>query len=358
MDNKTRLMVMFGGQSEEYYVSLLSCESVLRHIDKDKYLLYLVGVTKSGQWMLFDGDVELIRKNLWQENSKRIVFPADPTFGGFFVLDDPFTVFQVDVVFPIMHGPHAEDGTLQGVFELANIPYVGSSVVSSAVCMDKAFSKMLFKANDIPSCNCTVVSEYDFLNSKESILNNIRKEFTYPVFVKPSNMGSSVGVSKATDEIELINALTLAFKFDRKVLVEEFIDGREIECSVLGNERPIASIPGEIEPSNEFYDYDAKYISESSKLIIPAPLDEQQIELVKELAVKTYKALDCSGMARVDFFLERTTGRILVSEINTLPGFTNISMYPKLLEKIGIAYKDTIEKLIELSLDRHSKGVK
>jgi len=356
MVRKINLLVLFGGQSEEHEVSLMSCESVLKHIDSGKYNIYCVGITKKGQWRLFDGAFDLIGKGRWEEHSKRIVFPGDPSFGGFFLHDDPLKIYPVDVAFPIMHGPLAEDGTLQGLFELANIPYVGCQVTSSALCMDKWLTKAVFKANEIPCCGYMLVLRNETINNSRETISKIKERFNYPVFVKPANLGSSVGISKANDDESLLKALIEAGKHDRKILVEEFIDCREIECSVLGNDDPIASLPGEIVPSNDFYDYNAKYLDGNSKLIIPANVEEKKANEIKQLAIRAYKALDCSGMARVDFFLEKGTGRVLVSEINTIPGFTNISMFPKLLEASGIAYGDLIGKLIELAFERSKKG--
>ena len=356
MADKINLMLLFGGQSEEHEVSLMSCASVLKYIDTSKYNIYCVGITKKGQWRLFDGDYELIGKGRWEQHSKPIVFPGDPSFGGFFLLDDPSKIYPVDVAFPVMHGPHAEDGTLQGLFELANIPYVGCQVASSALCMDKWLTKAVFKANGIPCCEYMLVLKDEAINHPHVTIGKIKARFNYPVFVKPANLGSSVGINKAKDDESLLKALIEAGKYDRKILVEEFIDCREIECSVLGNDDPIASAPGEIVPSNDFYDYNAKYIDGTSGLLIPAPIDESVAYQIKDLAIKAYKALDCSGMARVDFFLEKNTGRILVSEINTIPGFTSISMYPKLLEASGLAYGDLIENLIVLAFERSKKG--
>jgi D-alanine-D-alanine ligase len=349
-------MVLFGGQSEEHEVSLMSCTSVLNYIDAGKYNVYCVGITKKGQWRLFDADYELISKGLWEDHSKPIAFPGDPSFGGFFMLEDPSKIYRVDVAFPVMHGPHAEDGTLQGLFELANVPYVGCQVTSSALCMDKWFTKEIFKINDIPCCDYMLVLRDEVTNNPQVTIGKIKKKFKFPVFVKPANLGSSVGISKAKDDESLLKALIEAGKHDRKILVEEFIDCREIECSVLGNDDPIASLPGEITPSNEFYDYNAKYIDGRSELIIPARVDQCKTDEIKALAIKAYKALDCSGMARVDFFLEKGTERIFVSEINTIPGFTSISMYPKLFEASGITYGDLIENLISLAFERSEKG--
>jgi len=356
MTDKINLMLLFGGQSEEHEVSLMSAASVLQNIDFGKYNVYCVGITKKGQWRLLDADHELISKGMWEEHSKPIVFPGDPSFGGFFMLEDPSKIYKVDVVFPVMHGPHAEDGTLQGLLELANVPYVGSSVVSSALCMDKWLAKAVFKANGIPSCGCMLVLMDEAVNNPQETMIKIKERFDYPVFVKPANLGSSVGISKAKNDDSLLKALVEAGKHDRKVLVEEYIDCQEIECSVLGNEQPFASMPGEVVPSNEFYDYNAKYIDGKSICLIPAPIDEEKTQEIQDLAIKAYKALDCSGMARVDFFLEKGTGRVLVNELNTLPGFTSISMYPKLIIASGMSYSDLIENLIELAFERSKKG--
>jgi D-alanine-D-alanine ligase len=260
----------------------------------------------------------------------------------------------VDVVFPVLHGPYGEDGTIQGLLEIADLPYVGAGVLGSALGMDKAAMKSVFKAHGLPVVEHMLVLRKAWAAHPERVLEEIEARFTYPLFLKPANLGSSVGVSKAHHREELVRGLNLAARFDRKILVEAAVNAREVECSVLGNDEPIASIPGEVVPCNEFYDYKAKYIDNASKLYIPADLPAETTKLVQELAVRAFVALDCAGMARVDFFLCRDTGKLYVNELNTIPGFTSISMYPKLWEASGIPYPELIDRLIELAIERYN----
>ncbi|MFO7294759.1 MAG: D-alanine--D-alanine ligase family protein [Clostridia bacterium] len=353
MPQKLKVAVLFGGQSGEHEVSLMSCASVVKNMDRNKYDIYFIGITKTGRWLLFEGDVEDIQSGRWEATSKPIVFPGDPSFKGFFLVDNPSHIYKVDVVFPIMHGPHAEDGTIQGLLELANIPYVGCDVVASSVAMDKAMAKAVFSSCGLPQGKYLVVLRQQFEQEPQPIIDAIESYLGYPCFVKPSNMGSSVGITKAHDRQELIEGLKEAGRYDRKLVVEAFINGREIECAVLGNNDPQASVLGEIIPCNEFYDYNAKYFDDGkSQLIIPADLPEEKAQEIRQLAVKAYKALDCSGMARVDFFVDKDTLEVFVNEVNTIPGFTRISMYPKLWEATGVPYSTLIDRLIELALDR------
>jgi D-alanine-D-alanine ligase len=353
MSQKLRVAILFGGQSGEYEVSLMSCTSVIKNMDLSKYQLYFIGITKSGKWRLFEGDIDKIKTGEWEENSEPVVFPGDPSFQGFFCVRDPSKVYTVDVVFPIMHGPHAEDGTIQGLLELANIPYVGCDVVSSSVAMDKAMAKAVFASYGLPQGDYMVVLRQEVEQKSQQMLNGIEANLGYPCFIKPANMGSSVGITKADSRQQLLEGLKEAGLYDRKIVVEAFIDGQEVECAVLGNNNPEASVVGEIVPCNEFYDYNAKYFDDGkSDLVIPARLSEEKTNQVRELAIKAYRALDCSGMARVDFFVEKGTGRALINEINTIPGFTKISMYPKLWEAAGISYPDLIHRLIELAIYR------
>jgi D-alanine-D-alanine ligase len=353
MPEKLKVAVLFGGQSGEHEVSLMSCTSVVKNMDRDKYDIYFIGITKTGKWFLFEGDVEDIQNGKWEARSKPIVFPGDPSFKGFFLVDNPSKVYRVDVVFPIMHGPHAEDGTIQGLLELANIPYVGCDVVASSVAMDKAMAKAVFDSFGLPQGKYLVVLRQEFEQRPQHIIDAIESHLGYPCFVKPSNMGSSVGITKAHDRQELIEGLKEAGRHDRKLVVEAFINCREIECAVLGNNDPQASVLGEIIPCNEFYDYNAKYFDDGkSRLIIPADLPEEKAQEIRQLAIKAYKALDCSGMARVDFFVEKDTLEVFINEVNTIPGFTRISMYPKLWEATGVPYSRLIDRLIELALDR------
>ncbi|NLX70464.1 MAG: D-alanine--D-alanine ligase [Clostridiales bacterium] len=361
MPEKLKLALLFGGQSGEHEVSLMSCTSIAKNIDPNKYDVYYIGITKSGKWHLFEGNLDDIQSGEWEKSSKPIVFPGDPSYQGFFLIEDPSNIYPVDVVFPVMHGPHAEDGTIQGLLELANIPYVGCGVMASAVAMDKAMAKAVFASHGLPQGEYLVVQRHEFESNQQQVLNRIESVIGYPCFIKPVNMGSSVGITKAHNRQQLAEGLQHAGEYDRKLLVEAFINGREIECSVLGNNYPEASIVGEIIPCNEFYDYNAKYYDDGkSALIIPAELPEEKAEEIRQLAIKVYKALDCSGMARIDFFVERDTQKVYVNEANTIPGFTRISMYPKLWEATGIPYSDLIDCLIQLAIERfkekHSGG--
>lgn len=353
---KLRVGVIFGGQSGEHEVSLMSAINVIRAMDKGKYEIVMIGITKDGHWYLYEGDPEKIPTGEWQQNCIKAFLPPDAGIGGLLVFDrGEVRKYPLDVVFPVLHGPRGEDGTIQGLFELARIPYVGCGVLSSALGMDKVYTKHILKVFGIPHADFEVVHRRD-LEEIENITARVEERFGYPCFVKPANLGSSVGITKAHNKDELIYGLRLASTYDRKILVERFIDALEIECSVLGNEEPVVSPPGQIIPSNEFYDYVAKYFDGGkSKLLIPAPISEELSERIKEIALKTYRALDCSGMARVDFLVDRHTEEIYVNEINTIPGFTKISMYPKLLELSGISYSELIDRLIELALKRFEK---
>lgn len=350
---KLKMAVLFGGRSGEHEVSLSSASSIIENIDRDKYDIYLIGITKEGYWRYYDGPVEGIKTGRWEEDSKALVFPGDPAYRGFFLMEDPSRIFHVDVIFPVIHGPYGEDGTLQGLFELAHIPYVGCDVLSSSTGMDKLTAKAIFSHADLPQGDYIGVYRHEIGENPDEVVAIIEDSFLYPVFVKPANMGSSVGISKAGDRDELLAALDIAAKYDEKIIVEEFIDGREIECSVLGNYDPKASVLGEIIPSEEFYDYYAKYEDGGeSQRLIPAPLPTDKNQEIRELAIKAYKALGCSGLARVDFFLKRQTGKVYLNEVNTMPGFTQISMYPELWEASGISYPDLIDRLVQLALDR------
>lgn len=356
MKEKLKLAILFGGQSGEHEVSLMSATSVINNIDKDKYSLYLIGITKAGNWMLYDGKPNKIEDGSWEKLAVPIVFPPDPSYGGFFLLSDPSKIYKIDVIFPVMHGPHAEDGTIQGLFELAQIPYVGCDVVASSTGMDKAISKAIFQSYGLPQAKYRVILKRDFIEDREKVLSYIEDIFDYPVFIKPANLGSSVGISKCYDRNQLAEGLENASKYDRKIIVEEFIDGYEIECAVLGNNYPKASVLGQIIPCNDFYDYEAKYFGDGkSKLVIPAPLPKDISDEIQHIAIKAFKALDCSGLARVDFFVHRKTNDIYLNEINTMPGFTKISMYPKLWEESGIPYTKLMDTLIELALDRFNE---
>ena len=352
MTKKIRVGILFGGKSAEHEISLLSAKNVIDAIDKTKYEPVLIGIDKSGRWvtnepskfLLHGTDPKLIALNKAESRGVALV----PQSGGKLTgLDSAGLDAGVDVVFPILHGPLGEDGTIQGLLKLADVPFVGAGVLGSAVGMDKDVMKRLLRDAGIPVPKFMV-----FHRKHPPKFELVAEQLGLPVFVKPANLGSSVGISKARDKDSFEKAVHLAFRYDRKILVEQSIHGREIECAVLGNDEPKASIPGEIIPTHEFYSYEAKYLDENgARLEIPAKLDAATVKRVQELAVKTFKALDCEGMGRVDMFLTADSS-LYVNEINTIPGFTKISMYPKLWEATGIGYTDLISKLIELAIER------
>ena len=348
-----KLCVIFGGRSPEHDISRKSVTSVLNNLDKSKYDIYVIGITKKGAWYLYTGDIKNIEGGEWEQdtaNKKKAIISPDSEDRAILVFDEnDVEKIHIDVIFPVLHGEYGEDGTVQGLFELSGIPYVGAGVMASANGMDKTSSKIVFESAGIPQADWVVVNRNDDFEEK---MNEIENRLGYPCFVKPARTGSSVGVGKAHDRAELKNALENAAKFDRKILVEENIDGREVECAVLGNDDVKAATVGEIMPTVEFYDFDAKYNDNSTKLQIPADLPEETTELIREYAVRAFKALDGDGLSRVDFFVRNSDGKVLLNEINTLPGFTNISMYPKLWGAVGIEYGELLDRLIELALER------
>lgn len=356
--SKRKVAVIFGGQSSEHEVSRVSAESVIKNIDPNKFDVVMVGITKEGKWLRYDGPVEKLGTGEWQalaeaSSMQGNLLSAGNSARGIISATGADANGGIDVVFPVLHGCNGEDGTIQGLFELAGIPYVGCGVLGSALGMDKAYAKIVFEKEGIPQGEYVTISRKQISQDIQSIVKEVEDTLEYPCFVKPSNAGSSVGVSKAHNREELVEALEFAARFDRRILVEEFINGREVECAVLGNDEPIASTVGEVIPCNEFYDYEAKYESgDSSKVVIPADLPAKTINMIREYAVKAFKALDCSGLSRVDFFVHKETGEIFINETNTLPGFTKISMYPKLWEATGIPYDKLIEKLIDLAIER------
>jgi len=363
---KIRVGIIFGGKSGEHEISLASAQSVARAINKDKYEVVLIGITKQGKWLAGGNAL----KQLAAISPTPLLKPIEETHNG-----DSQTLNSVelvptesrqmasgsplstiDVAFPLVHGPFGEDGTLQGLLELADVAYVGAGVAASAVGMDKALMKAIFRAHDIPQTEWRVFLRRDWEANPAEILASIEATFGYPCFVKPANLGSSVGITKAHHRDELAHALTLAAQYDRKLIVERAaVNAREIECSVLGNDDPIASLPGEVIPRREFYDYTAKYATEAgTDLVVPADLSPAMTRAVQAMAIRAFQAIDACGMARVDFFLERETERLLVNEINTIPGFTSVSMYPRMWEQSGLAYADLIDRLIQLALERHA----
>ena len=351
---KLSVCVLFGGVSPEHEVSLRSAESVLNHIDKEKYNVFPVGITKDGDWILFGGtDYSMLPAGTWQncENNRRAALSPVHGQGLLSFENDCVVRERIDVVFPVLHGENGEDGSMQGLLQIAGIPYVGPQVAASAACMDKTITKLIADNAGVRQAAWHLVTQRDFSHDADSVLDAVEAKFAYPVFVKPAGTGSSVGVSKASDRMTLLEALYVALSFDDKVLVEEFIDGQEVEVAVLGNDNPFASVCGEIDSGAEFYDYEAKYISDCASLFIPARLSEEVAECVREQAIRVYEAMGCRGLSRVDFFVTRKEQEVVFNEINTMPGFTSISMYPKLFEASGIAYSELIDNLISLALD-------
>jgi D-alanine-D-alanine ligase len=384
---KLRVGILFGGRSGEHEVSLLSAASVLNAIDKNKFDIVPIGITKEGRW-LTAGDAELLLQGKGEAQShlragdpdatpgaavlatgQAVVVPPEPQRPGGGGSLTPFQTealsrrasdraINVDIIFPVLHGTFGEDGTIQGLFELADIAYVGAGVLGSAAGMDKDVMKSLFVAAGLPIVKHVTVLRSDWEAAPKKVQKLVESKLKYPVFVKPANLGSSVGISKARERKELGPAMEEAAKFDRKIVIEEGVGGkkhkaREIECSVLGNDKPDASVPGEIVPGKEFYDYTAKYLDEGSQLIIPAKLSKAETKKIQQLAIAAFKAVDCSGLSRVDFLMDPKNRKIYLNEINTMPGFTAISMYPKLWAASGLGYADLIEKLIKLGLERH-----
>ena len=384
---KLRVGILFGGRSGEHEVSLLSAASVLNAIDKEKYDVVPIGITKDGRWLTAEHAENLLQGKLMLEprnlragdpettpsaavlaRGEAVVVPPEPVHRQTGLV--PFQTdaammrrasdraINVDVIFPVLHGTFGEDGTIQGLLELADIPYVGAGVLGSAAGMDKDIMKSLFIAAGIPIVKHVTILRSAWEKDPKKVQKLMESKLTYPVFVKPANLGSSVGISKAHNRKELGPAIEEAAKFDRKIVIEQGVGGkknkaREIECSVLGNDEPEASIPGEIVPGKEFYDYTAKYVDEGSQLIIPAKLTKAETKKVQDMAVAAFQAVDCSGLARVDFLMDPKTQKIYLNEINTMPGFTSISMYPKLWAASGLDYADLIDRLIQLGIERH-----
>ncbi len=387
---KIRVGILFGGRSGEHEVSLLSAASVFNAIDKNKYEVVPIGITKQGRWVTA-ADAERLLQGKFEDHThlragdpeatpgaavlakgESVVVPPEPHRHGSIA---PFETdasshaltrraadraIDVDVIFPVLHGTFGEDGTIQGLLELADMPYVGAGVLGSAAGMDKDIMKSLFRASGLPIVKHVTFLRSEWETNAKKVEKLVQRKLKYPVFVKPANLGSSVGISKARDGKQLGPAIKEAAKFDRKIVIEQGVGGakqkaRELECSVLGNDQPEASLPGEIVPSTEFYDYNAKYLDEGSQLIIPAKLSKNEIKTVQRLAVAAFKAVDCAGLARVDFLMEPKSRKIYLNEINTMPGFTAISMYPKLWAASGISYSDLIGRLIQLGLERHAE---
>jgi D-alanine-D-alanine ligase len=348
---RLRVGILFGGRSGEHEVSLASAASVIRGLDPDKYEAVPIGITKEGHWLVGAGAQKMLPEVL--KGGQRVMMTADPTDAALVRLDGSGGGQRLDVVFPVMHGTYGEDGTIQGLLDLAGLPFVGAGVLGSAIAMDKDISKRLLQAAKIPVVPWVAVQRADWERNPLEIRRLIEKKFAYPVFVKPATLGSSVGMTKVHSREELAAGLDLAAEFAMKILVERNMIAREIEVSVLGNSDPRASVPGEIVPHREFYDYAAKYLEEGTQLLIPAKLKPAEVKKIQKYAVDAFRALELSGMARVDFFLEKKGGKIYLNEVNTIPGFTSISMYPKMWEASGIPFRELIDKLIELALEQH-----
>jgi D-alanine-D-alanine ligase len=383
---KLRVGILFGGRSGEHEVSLLSAASVLKAINKDKYEVVPIGITKDGRWLtdahaerllrgeqesgrpLRAGDPETTPGAALLARGEAVIVPPVPQSHGLVPFQSTVTSMQkgidVDVIFPVLHGTFGEDGTIQGLLELADMPYVGAGVLGSAAGMDKDIMKQLFAGAGLAIVKHVTVLRSQWEKDSKKVTRLAESKLKYPVFVKPANLGSSVGISKAHDRRELGPAIETAAGYDRKIVIEEGVGGkkrkaRELECSVLGNDDPQASTVGEIVPSAEFYDYNAKYLDEGSKLVIPAKLSKKQVKEVQGMAIRAFKAVDCSGLARVDFLMDPgsggTSGKIYLNEINTMPGFTSISMYPKLWAASGLGYAELIDRLIQLAMERHAE---
>ena len=376
---KLRVGVIYGGRSGEHEVSVASAAAIIKHLDRTRYEPIAVRIEKDGRWTIADrpptavSAAEVIEQARVQSGrslrpGRETVLVAHPTEETLITFERRpasrdsrhdvehavVTGLGLDVVFPVLHGPYGEDGTVQGLLELANVPYVGPGVLASSVGMDKAAMKVMFAARGLPVCEWRAFIRPDWEKRRDGVLDNLRA-LGFPVFVKPANLGSSVGISKAKTDADLMRAIDLALEFDRKVVVEAAVpDAREIECAVLGNDEPQASVPGEVIPSREFYDYEAKYLDQDSKTVIPADLTEAQAGEVQRLAIEAFRAIDAAGMSRVDFLLSRPSGTIYLNEINTIPGFTTISMYSKMWEASGITYPALVDRLIQLALERHA----
>ena len=352
--NKLNVCILFGGISPEHEVSLRSAESVLNHLDTDKYSVFPVGITKEGRWILYGGDdYALLPTGQWSqhENNRDVLISPVRGQGLLIAQNGQYETVGIDVVFPVLHGENGEDGSVQGLMQLAGIPCVGPGVAASAVSMDKSLTKLVMDRAQIPQAAWIGVQKSKLAVHMEQIIEQIENAFAYPVFVKPAGTGSSVGVSKANNRSELKDALLQAGIYDEKILVEEFIDGKEVEIAVMGNSSPVASVVGEIDSGAEFYDYNAKYVTDTSVAYIPARISETVAEELREKAVQVYTAIGCQGLSRVDFFVTHADNRVVFNEINTLPGFTSISMYPKLFAASGIPYGELIDQLLKLAME-------
>ncbi len=358
-NKKIRVGIIFGGRSGEHEVSFCSASSIIKAIDKDKYTVVPIGITKEGRW-ISPRDSELALQSGKIDGKNTVILLNDSFSKSLVCIDNnqkinkSSALEKLDVLFPALHGPYGEDGTIQGLLELANIPYVGAGVAASAISMDKDLMKTIFKQKNLPILKWLTIRRREWRKDKEKILSLVHGDFKYPLFVKPTNLGSSIGITKVHKKEELEKAINLASSYDRKILIEEGLEEvREIECSILGNDEPRASVVGEVRPAGEFYDYDSKYIDKETQLIVPADLPDGVSQEIQRIALRAFKAVDAAGMARVDFFVSKGENRIYLSEINTIPGFTSVSMYPRLWEASGIPYPELIDRLIQLALEIH-----
>ena len=355
-ERKIRVAVLFGGQSDEHDVSIRSAQTVMGTIDPDRYDVVPIGITRAGGWIvdgdpvaaLIGGSEELSPGD--SSDAASNVVPVSPVTGALSISGGD--TVPIDVVFPVLHGPFGEDGSVQGLLEVAGVPYVGSGVLGSAIAMDKAIAKHVLAAAGIPQLPWLLVTRRDVQENAELVADRLEEQIGFPCFAKPANLGSSVGISKVASRRELVPALHEAAYYDRRIVVEKGVDARELELAVLGNEEPIASVAGEVVPRGGFYDYNAKYIDDTTELVIPARLDPQLLSFLQEMAIEAFRALDLAGLARVDFFVERGTDHVFVNEVNTLPGFTSISMYPMLWEASGVPLSELVDRLIGLAIER------
>jgi D-alanine-D-alanine ligase len=355
MVEKINIGVIFGGRSGEHEVSLMSARSVLSVLDTAKFNIFEIGITHEGAWLTGKDVLSAFENNSIKNLHSAVIFPEPQQKAMLYTntADGQLSpIARLDVIFPVLHGTFGEDGTLQGMLELADVAYIGAGVLGSSVGMDKILFKDVMKANHIPVANSVTATRSEIQSSMEKVISRIESSLTYPIFIKPANLGSSVGITKCRTKSDLFEGLMEAAQYDRRILIEQGINGREIEVSVLGNDDPRASIAGEIRPCDDFYSYNAKYIDGDSELLIPAPIDEATMNQVREIAVRAYKAIDCAGMARVDFLLDRDTNQLYLNEVNTIPGFTKISMYPKLWEATGLSYPALVQELIDLAVSR------
>ena len=360
-DQKLKVGVLFGGRSGEHEISLLSARSILSVMDPEKFDVIQIGITHDGSWLVGEDLLNQVSSEEKLNSLTTAVILPDPERSGLYVIhpseEDEIIkqLSRLDVVFPILHGTYGEDGTIQGLLELAEIAYVGAGVLGSSVGMDKGVFHDVMRANDIPKVETIIVTRNEVEQSLGNVIERAEALSPYPLFTKPANLGSSVGITKCVNRSDLMEGLLDAARYDRRLLVEKGINAREIEVSVLGNDDPIASVPGEVIPAADFYSYEAKYIDDRSELLIPAPVPFEVSQQVRNLAVRAYRAVDCAGMARVDFLLDKDSGELFLNEMNTIPGFTKISMYPKLWEASGLSYEELVGRLLELAIERRSE---